>query len=91
MRETPDGFVHLKVNVSPHHFVEEVILGDDPRRNVVERHCHVFISIKGCLEVKISDVEAHIPCIWHAEDAVPMDFPCHYVSCACGEFAWVVD
>jgi hypothetical protein len=29
--QTPDGLAHLEINVSADNFVEEVILGDDPR------------------------------------------------------------
>jgi hypothetical protein len=80
LMETPDGFAYFKVNVSSHHFIEEVVVGDDPRGKEAEWHFHVFVSVEGCCEVEISDVKAHIPCIWGAKDAITMNFCCCHVG-----------
>ncbi len=86
LRQTPDGFAHLEINVSADDFVEEVILGDDPRGKQADGHLHVLVPVKCCRQVEISGVKAHVARLWGAEDTIPMKFSGCHVGCACGEF-----
>jgi hypothetical protein len=56
-----------------------------------KRNFHVLKSVKGCTEVKVLDVQAHVLSTLCAEDTVPHQFGCGEVGGACGELAWIVD
>ncbi len=88
--QTPDGLAYLEINVSTKNFVEKVVLGDNPRGKKADGHFHVLILVECCCQVEISYVEAHVACLWGAEDAIPMEFSSCHVSCAHGEFPHLI-
>jgi hypothetical protein len=73
LRQTPDGLAHLEINASADDFVEEAVLGDDPRGKQAGGHFHVLIPVKCCCLVEISKVQAHVAHLQGAEDAIPME------------------
>ncbi len=62
LRQSPDGFSHLKVDVASNNLLLEVILGIDSRQKQTVGHLHVLVPVKHCCEVDISNVEAHVTC-----------------------------
>jgi hypothetical protein len=56
-----------------------------------EGHFHVFVMIKLCREIKITNVEAHVTCFWGAENSVPMKLGGCHVGSARGKFSGVVN
>jgi hypothetical protein len=91
LRQTPDGLAHLEINVSTDNFVKEVILGDNPRGKQADGHFHVLVPVKCCRQVEIANVEAHVACLRGADDAIPLEYRDYHISCACGEFPWVIN
>ncbi len=91
MRQTPNCLLYLEVHIPADNFGQEVILCDDPRVKEADWHLHVFVAVKSSRKVKISNVKAHVACIWGAQNAVPVEFGGHHVGGVRGEFSGVVD
>ncbi len=64
--QSQDSFSHLEVDVASNDLLLKVVLGDDPRRDQTDGHLHVLVPVKHRGEVEISDVEAHVTCLWGA-------------------------
>jgi hypothetical protein len=90
LRQTSDGLAHLETNISADDFVEEAVLGDNPRRKQAEGHFDVLVHVECCRQVEVSNVEAYVACLWGAEDAIPMEFSGCHVGCARGEFPQII-
>jgi hypothetical protein len=69
--ETPDGLVHLEVDVSSDNFGIEVLLVDDSRRKESDGHFHILLTVKSCRKVEYAYVEAHALHFRGAEYTVP--------------------
>jgi hypothetical protein len=57
---SPDNFSHLKVEVASNNLLLKVVLGNNTRWEQTDGHLRVFVPVKCCCEVKISNVEAHV-------------------------------
>ncbi len=66
LRQSPDGFSHLEVDVVSNNLLLEVVLVNDPRREQADGHLYVFVLVKHCCEVEIANVEAHVTHLWGA-------------------------
>jgi hypothetical protein len=69
--EAVHSMLHFTENIAIHvHFVMECLFVNDVLWEEFEFHPEVLISIHGCHEVEVLDVNSHELCIGHGDDTV---------------------
>jgi hypothetical protein len=91
LRQFPDGFSHLEVDVASNDLLLEVVLGNDLRWKQTDGHLHVFVLVEHCCEVEIFNVEAHVTHLWGATHTIPVELGGHHDGGACGMFPMIID
>jgi hypothetical protein len=89
--ETIHPLANLHVDVTIKCFVKEAVVINDVLWEKRERHVHIFISVKWCVEIHVLDVSSGKPGASGADGAVPKEFRGDHVSGMCGEFKWISD
>lgn len=87
--ETLDGLLAFNVDIPIFLFIVQIVLLDDVLGKWTEWDMHIFKVVKGCSEVEIFDIDAHILGFGCAENTIPKDLGRGQIGGACCELPWV--